>query len=207
MKKIILALSIALPMTGFAQGNITSGSASQMSPTKKLGVYVGAEYMNLTDFKAKFELKGPGTFQDGSRESKSQGGTHMGFAGIKIGYKSIPERGLGFDGGLRLLETFVRSEWADNKVQIALLEANAVLAANSLFLGYAGLNYNKLSGTSQLNNDYKGMVGAQAGLGLRFNSDIAMHAGYTVTRTRVEDSDFAATLELSGFNTGLTYTF
>jgi hypothetical protein len=207
VKKSVLILVLALSFSAFAQNNVVTGKFHEGERSQK-GFYVGADYMNLTDVHVKITANGSW----GSSSSKSEGGLHLGAAGVRLGYTQTPETGVGFEGGVRILETFNSSEYGDMKLQMIIPEANIKFAVNRFFLGYAGFNTAVWTGSTTANR-YKTGLGGQAGLGIRFNKELALNTGYTIMNQTYSEtssefgSNFNLDLQISGFNSNLTYTF
>lgn len=206
MKKIVLMFALMLSISSFAQDNNLSTRASRPASPSPLGIYVGLDYMNLTDVHMQYSAKTPyGTYTD-----HMESGTHLGMAGIAVGYDRTPDRGIGFKAGLRLLESFNRSEFGEDKLQMIIPEVNLTVAATNWLVGYAGANAAVWTGSSAAYK-YKTQLGGQAGLGLRFTKNIALNAGYTILSQKASDSSFGTDVDMdiqvSGFNTNLTYMF
>jgi opacity protein-like surface antigen len=205
MKKIIFSSVLLLSMVSGAQENVMS--TSQKYENGQKGMYVGVDYMNLTDAHVKITAKSDtyGNFND-----NSVGGTHLGLAGVTLGYTQTPEQGLGFSMGARLLESFNQSEYGDTKLQAIIPEANLTLAANRYFIGYVGANAAVLTGSSTASK-FKTQLGLQGGLGVRFTKNLALNAGYTMINQKMTNSDGAFDIEAefqwSGFNSNVVYTF
>jgi hypothetical protein len=206
MKKVVLMFALMLSASSFAQDNQLSTRASKPASPSPLGIYVGADYMNLTDVHAQRTAKTPyGTYSD-----HAEYGAQLGMAGITVGYDRTPDSGIGFKAGLRLLESFNRSEYGDDKLQMIIPEVNLTLAATNWLVGYAGANAAVWTGSSAAYK-FKTQIGGQAGLGLRFTKNIGLNAGYTIMSEKISESNFGTEtdldLQISGFNTNLTYMF
>lgn len=207
MKKLALALILTVTSNCFAQQNSMSTTLPKPVDNSQNGLYVGLDYMNLTDIHIKWESHS----SDFSGTAKDEGGFHLGLAGVSFGYNKTPEQGLGVSAGLRLFQKLNHNENGDNtKIQIIVPEANFTLAANRYLTGYAGLNAAVLTGSTST-NDYRTQLGGQVGLGLRFTRNVAMNAGYTIIRQKVSyrSADYSsdADFQFSGFNSNVTYTF
>lgn len=202
----VFALSLmTLSNTVFAQNNVSRlQKPSQESPLK--GAYIGLDYMNLSDLKVSSELK----TSNGSSSYDSTGSTHLGLLGIRLGYGQTPESGLGYEGGVRFLESFNQSEYEDTKIYMIIPEANLKIALNKLLVAFAGVNFSMITGSS-LYNDYKGQLGAQAGFGFRLPYQVAINLGYTMMNQKFESRGSNASLSgdvrLSGFNSNVVYLF
>lgn len=135
----------------------------------------------------------------------------MGLAGVSAGYGMTESNGFGLKAGIRLLDSFNRGEYGDQKVQIIIPEGNLTFSANELFSLYGGLNAAVLTGSTSINK-YKTQIGAQAGCGINFTKQVALNAGYTILRQKLSDTSDSGLkvdidAQLSGFNSALTYTF
>lgn len=224
-KNVSLSAAVLGVMNSVGLSAMAQVNASETRVRKSFsqeGFFVGFEYMNLTDIHIKSEGSSSSTDKDGnvyseSRSDSSVAGTHMGLAGISLGYNSTPESGVGFIIGLRLMESFVRSEWGDQKLGIVMPEASLSFAFGKYAYSYAGLNVGKFSNSSGY-NDFKPQIGAQIGLGLRFTPYLALNAGYTMIRQELNNSytyssssgtvrgESKAEFQISGFSSGLSYT-
>lgn len=207
MKKIIAILSLlSMTSTVFAQGHISTEKMKKPDYSQK-GFYLGLSYINLTDVHAAFTSSGSA----GENSGYSESGTHIGLAGVTLGYNRTPEKGFGFSAGAQILEAINRVEFDDEKLNIFLPEVNATFALNRSMLFFAGLNAGVWSG-SETAKKFKTQLGGQGGIGIRFNRDLALNAGYTMMNQKYSDDSeghqqFDADLQYSGFNSTLTYTF
>ena len=207
MKKMILALAITLPLSAFSQGNTTTGARKEMAPKQKLGVYVGADYMNLSEAIVTLKTKNGATI-NGSKTDTNTSGIHMGMAGVRVGYEKLFPINIGFDLATRFIESFNKSEYGDTKLQMIIPEANFV-AGVGVFRAYIGANLATFTGSTAA-RDYKTQVGGQAGLGVRLPSGLGINAGSTLINQKLnldsanlEDADVL----ISGFTTNITYSF
>lgn len=207
MKKFAIILALATSVNAFAQTNDSTArvNVKEMDQSQK-GFYVGADYMNLTDVHSKINYKT--SYASGS--DTSVGGTQLGMAGVTLGYVRTPDRGFGFSGGVRLLEAFNKSEYGEMKLQTIVPEANLTLAMNRLLVGYAGLNAAAFTGSTAATK-FQTNLGAQAGLGLRLNSNVAINAGYTMLNQKMTEKSgsdsYDVEFQISGFNTNVVYVF
>jgi opacity protein-like surface antigen len=208
VKKILFILVMAVQMTAFAQDYETTTTMRMPSPgMSQRGFYIGMDYINITDLHI--------TINSARRDSGSshyyyEGGTHLGAAGITLGYNQTPERGVGFSVGGKLLQTFNSSEDGDQKVQFWIPEANLTLAMSRTLAAYLGLNTSFWTGAPSL-NDYRPQVGGQAGLSLRFTKNVALNLGYLMMHqsSSISETDYRAETDLvaSGFNSNVVYNF
>ncbi|MES3037701.1 MAG: hypothetical protein V4736_07315 [Bdellovibrionota bacterium] len=206
MKKLVVAIvgSVLVSQGAFAQGQSMS---MQLEKPAIKGFYVGADYMNLTDIKVKATAFGGAYFRaTGTNESKSEGGTHVGMAGVRLGYIHPSPTKFAIGGGVRLIESFNRSEWGDSKVQIVMPEANLIYSFTEKVNTYGGINYAKFTGSSAA-NEFKPQLGLQAGLGMKFTRAISANAGYTMMGETIEDDRVKMEFVISGFNTNVNYSF
>ena len=206
MKKILLA-AMFLTTTAFAQGTSTNTMSTRPDRDHaQKGVYLGYEYMNLSDIHLRYKFSGTGFNSSGYRE----GGTHLGMSGINVGYNSTPDVGLGFKAGARILGAMNASEYGEKRIDMIIGEGNLTAAVNSYLAGYVGLNLAKFSGSQEIEK-YETQVGGQFGVSVRFSNSIAANAGYTMLNQRRSSStdEQKETLEVlfSGFNTSFAYTF
>jgi hypothetical protein len=208
MKNLVLILTLVTSTIGFAQDQaIRTRIVKKPKTNAQQGVYVGLDYMNLTDVHAKVSAKTPyGNFSD-----STESGTALQMAGLTIGYNQTPDTGLGFSAGSRFLENFIdRKGETNQKLQMIVPEANLTFAATSNFILYGGANLSFWR-ASETDQTYEAQIGGQAGLAFRFTKDIALNMGYTVlnqkasTKTSDMNADFE--LQLSGFTSNLIYTF
>lgn len=209
MKKILgTLLVLGFTANSFAQVENVSKATFSKNESSKTGIYVGLAYMNISEFKLEYTF----TAKNGGRKfsDTSTQGTHLGTAGIAIGYERTPDYGLGFSAGVQMMESFNRSEYGSTKLYIVMPEVNLTVAANSMFMAYGGGNAAIWSGSSAANR-YTPDIGGQLGVGLRFNRDIAIKAGYTIMSLTLKDTDENADQDAkvlaSGFNSSLLYTF
>lgn len=208
MKKIIAILSlVSMTSTVFAQGNISTEKMKKPDRSQK-GIYLGLSYLNLTDMHSNTKTIG----EEESSSEYTETGTHLGAAGITLGYNRIPEKGFGFSAGAQLLESINRSENGDEKLNIIIPEANVALAANRYIFAFAGLNAAIWTGSAAMSK-IKTQLGGQGGLGVRFNKSIVFNAGYLMMNQKVSTTSydgkrqFDTDFQMSGFNSTLTYTF
>lgn len=206
MKKKVVLFSLFLSCAALAQNTSITGKGSGGDHSQK-GFYIGFDYMNLTDVHSKIIFS-----SDAGKADYEENGTHLGTAGIRLGYNSTPESGFGYEAGARFLENFNKSEYGggDNKLYMIIPEVNATFAANRFLVGYIGINAAIFNGSTAA-EQYKTDVGGQLGLGFRFTKELALNAGYTILRQRASltNSSFDADVEyqIGGFNSNLTYTF
>lgn len=180
----------------------------------KLGISVGAEYINITDVNvtAKFSDR------YGSSTYTSKGGTHLGMAGFGAAFNKLDPNALGAIVKLRILQSFNKSEVGDDtKVTMIIPEANLAYSFNSAFSIYGGGNVSIWRGSEQINK-YTPGLGLQAGLLFKVN-DISLNAGSTVMSQTFKDSyeytsggntyrsDSEASVLVSGFSAGVSYNF
>jgi len=206
--KLALILSLAFAFSASAQNMKTFAPTPKKDNSFQKGFYIGSEYMNLTDMRVTVR----GTSEYGNFNDRYEGGTHLGVAGIRLGYAQTPEKGFGFEAGARLLESLNRSEYGDTKLQMIVPEGNLTGAVNRYFLGYIGLNVAVWTGSTEASK-YKPGVGGQIGLGARFSKHFALNAGSTLMNQTLSstsefgNSKFDAEILVSGFTANLTYTF
>lgn len=199
MPKILLIIAMFFSTTAMAQ-NYSAGKAPQKASGGINGLYLGAEYMNLTDQHIEVKAKAPYT---GSAQDTS--GMHLGMAGVRAGLNWIPQFNTGVNLGLRFLQAFNKSEYGSDATQIIIPELNLLLAAGSSLYFYGGINMGKFLGSQ--NEDMKSELGAQAGLGLSLTRSIVFNAGYTLLHQSYSNAMMDADLQISGFNSSLNYTF
>lgn len=202
----LAATSIFFMVQVNAQDNT---SRTQKKPVSKSsydqnGIYVGVDYLNLTDVKSEYQS----TFDGKKYEDRSHGGTHVGLTGFQIGYNRAPELGLGYQIGTRFYRSIEKSD--GESMDVYLLESNIKYAFSKMVVPYAGLNVSRLIADE---GDLKsGMdVGAQVGVGIRFQPKLTLNLGSTAIAQTVsmKDKDFNLTGKtlVHGFNSSLNYTF
>jgi len=211
MKIHILGLTLAtlVASSAFAQDNNTTSQMKRPQDSSQKGIFVGAEYINITDMNIEITAKSKNGF--GSNSDKSSGGGHLGMAGVRLGYSQTPTVGAGFNAGLTVLTGINKSEYGDDNVTAYLPQGNFTFGFNKMLMAYIGPNIAILRSSSSFNDIYKPDIGGQIGLGLRLSKNLSLAAGSTLIRQKIEidDSDVSATgeLQLSGFTSNLTYTF
>ena len=190
-----------------AEGPVSEVSTSGKFSSAQSGLYVGLDYMNLTD------LQGKSKYQDqyGSDEMETKGGVSLGLLGVRLGYNQTPDKGFGFEVGGRYLQGFNKSETGDDAVRILIPEANLKYAFHPAFLVYGGINGAFWDGNESLRK-YKTKLGAQAGIGFRFAKSVALNAGYTMLNQKIDEpissnSKYEAHIQLSGLNSTLPHPF
>jgi hypothetical protein len=208
MKKIALALAvICTTASAFAQQNEMRSTMPKNDGTKR-GVYIGLDYINLTDIKSQSTMKEKDTGITHSFDDSAT--THAGVAGLRIGYSRTPSFGFGFNAGLRMLETFNRSESGDQKTQIFIPEGNMLFALSETFVPYLGLNTSVWTGSSNMNELHPG-PGAQIGMGIQFNRSLALNVGYTFVSQTIKQEEATYSTEgtfmVGGFTSNMNYTF
>ena len=206
MKKLAMALVLGSSLSAFAQGSISTSQEKIAPSESQNGMYVGADYMNITDVHMKFTARSQGqTFS-----SSSVGGVSLGMAGVTLGYNKTPEIGLGFRGGAQLLQSINKSESGDTTFQILIPEFNGTLAIHQKAVLFAGVNTSVWGGSEGFRK-YKSGLGLQAGITGRINRNLALNAGYTMMTQTLSDNSFGSSVEMevqaSGFNSNVTYTF
>lgn len=203
MKKIIIALSLVFSFSAFAQNSSVTDNARRPDLTSK-GFYIGVDYMKLILTHSK------DTYRDQVGEYNTEGevSEDENFAGFRLGYSSTPISGIGYEAGFRFLQHL--SDEENEKTRISILELNAILAMNHIFIGYVGIN-GAIFGGSSVVDEYKADVGGQVGLGLRLTSDLTFSIGYTVIRQKIAKvtptSDSDSAYQFDNYNSNLTYTF
>jgi hypothetical protein len=211
MKKIALAIAlVCTTVNAFGQKNeMRTTTTMPKVETTKRGFYVGMDYINLTDAQIKLTSTNK-TDNSATFSFDEKATTHMGIAGLRLGYSQTPISGFGFNAGLRMLETFNRSEYGDAKIQIFIPEGNLEYAINQYLVPYIGVNFSVWTGSSDL-NVYRPGAGLQTGIGFQFNRSLVLTAGYTLLSQTMEDEDSDSSSKgqilLGGFSSNLTYTF
>jgi hypothetical protein len=207
MKVIALLLASCLSSMALAQSNVSTGAMPKMKNILS-GVYVGVDYMNITDVKISYSLKGN---NGGTSSGTNNSGTSLGAIGVRVGYDKTPIQGFGFAGGVRYLESMNTSESGPSKIQILIPEFNGTLAANSFFAVFAGLNYSKFVAPSFISKDNTGQLGMQFGFTGRFTKNIAANIGYTMINQKYDKKEYWGSqsndVRYGGFTTSMNYIF
>lgn len=208
MKKLVITLILTYSATVLAQQGQTIESRNTLPKQSSTlrGFFVGVDYMNLTDMTSSST-----STRSGVRTSEStQGGTHLGMGGIRMGYNQAPDIGFGFNAGLRLLQTMNASEAGGGKAQMLIPDVNLIYAVNRIFVPYVGVNTTFLTSENST-ADYQNRIGGQLGLGVRFTRKMMMSIGSTLVSlgTKYQDTkdETEGEFQLNGFTTNLTYTF
>lgn len=206
---ILVFLVLSFNSLAFAQ---ESTSSDKMPYMKTNQIFVSAEYMNLTDLSARAES----TSSRGTDSYNFKSGTSLGTAGVSVGYQILPETGVGARMGLRIMQSFIKSE-APEKVTFYIPEVNITYSFSELFSIYGGGNLSFWRGNEFYNKSQTGL-GLQAGINFRFNSSLNLTLGSTTISSVFKDeytsyyngsgtTKTQVTIYASGFHTGLAYTF
>jgi hypothetical protein len=211
MKQNILTLAVMTIFSSLAlaQSDLATSVGVRTNESYQKGFQVGLDYMNITDASIKI---------DGTSTSY-QGDLHLGIAGIKAGYTQTPEYGLGFDVGASYVESFNKSETSgnsdDSKWTFLIPSLNLTGAFNKYITGYVGGNVGIMTGPNAIKEYLKPDLGAQIGLGVRFNPNLSLQAGYRIIRQIISikfhngyyEETVLGNMSLGGFNSNMTYTF
>ncbi len=218
MKKLTLLpavlLTLGLASQSIAQENISTESSPVTYSPSKLGISVGVEYINVSDYKV--TTKETDNYGSVTRDESS--GMHLGMIGLGAAYNKLDPQQLGAIVKLRILKSFNKSEvGAAGEVTMIIPEVNLAYSFNSAFSIYGGGNISIWRGNEYINK-YQPGLGIQAGL-LFKAGDFSMNAGSTLMSQSYKGRDeyrsggysYARDYEVnylvSGFSTGVSYNF
>lgn len=213
MKKLIVLLSLVfsaqIAVSQLNQTEVVEQTTTVDSPIK--GIFVGMEYMNITDVSMRYTVRSSDYLYYNSDTSK--GGTQLGVTGISLGYKFEIDKGLlpaRFTMGGRLLQSFNKNEYGTDKITFIVPEVNAGVLLGKYVELFGGVSIPVIRGSEQINK-YESRGGLNAGLVISPNENIGIKLSSSVFMFHIEDkidsSAFTADVLLSGFAAGLQYTF
>ena len=174
------------------ESSSNSNSATFQAPPKarsgRNGIEVDAAYANFTDVQT--TTSAVVAAENGTNAGSintNVGTSHLGMAGLAVSYKDLPSFGLGYDAGLRFLQSFNASEYGESQVDIYTLALNGSLSFNSFLHFYLGANVSNavfVSSPDNTNISASPNVGGQAGFGM-FYRGFTARLGYDLIRTDI----------------------
>jgi hypothetical protein len=185
-------VSAPLMLPANPESSSNSSSATFQAPPKarsgRSGIEVDFAYANFTDVQS--TTSAVVSAENGTNAGSintNVGTSHLGTAGLAISYKDLPSFGLGYDAGLRFLQSFNASEYGESQVDIYTLALNGSLSFNSLLHFYLGANVSNavfVSSPDNTNISASPNVGGQAGFGM-FYRGFTARFGYDLIRTDI----------------------
>ncbi len=204
--KSLFSILAATILTSVVQAQ-TSATNTENKSSRLSGFYAGLDYVNLTDVRMESTIE----YFDGQNnvvdKETSTGGTHMGLAGLSLGYKFNNANGspISISTGLRVMQSFNKSEYGEDKVTFYIPDVNAGYLFTEKFEAYAGASIPVIRGTS-LVNDYESRGGINLGFAVHPTKQFTLKAAYNAYAFHYEMKDPSFKGKLDMVISGLALT-
>lgn len=214
MKSTLLsALVITFSMAAFAQNSTTSGKSNAYQ-SKHKGIKAAVVYSNLTDVSGKSTVDGTYGNSSGNeyhftRTDTYHNGTHLGLAGINVGYKDDYAFGsLGYEASGSILKSINKSE-SEDSITVYKVQGDLVLPLSDMFSLLGGLNVSYFSFSNNAGVKVTPAAGLDIGVQGQFGDVGVMLGSQTLgmNAESKENSSYKSEALVSGFITQVSYTF
>ena len=200
MKSLVsIFVFIAFSATTKAQTSASKTNEKDRSPGQN-AFYAGFEYANLTDVRMESTFEYFDGVQNVTKKETQKGGTQMGIAGLSFGYQIKNPNGnpININTGLRVMQTFNKSEYGDNKITFYIPEFNVGYLVTENFETYGGFSIPILRGSAEVNK-YESRGGLNLGIAAHATEQFTIKAAYNVYafHYKFEDSTFNGKLDFA----------